>query len=212
MSDCARINAIAQRFDDLKYEDLYPVCCSQIATLYSNNPFSLNPQIHRVLFELILSPETHKRTISSSILSYILRKMTLKDNINDFYFESNSIEFDINTVISEIERDKKSTPNQLEQLSFPEQLFAKTYDQIRLFLSRRENFLYSKNEKHIREKEKKSKRNNKSDEEQFLNTISEEMLRNNDFNYNSVKNKNPSSKTDSYSGPSITAKSSIIQK
>lgn len=191
MSTFVRVKALISRFDDEKFEDLFAICCTQIAKIYDDDPYNLHTIIIDTLKQLIVSRKTYKRLICGSLFTKILEMYASSENQEKYIFDGDQVKFDPRLYLNDIQVLKKGKEqleieNRMSVINMDEM----TQDQIKNILIRKENFLYSKSEKSIVEKEKKNKQNGKDYEEQFLEQFNEDMIKNPKSNGEFYKEKN----------------------
>jgi SNF2 family DNA or RNA helicase len=191
MTTVTRVKALISRFEDEKNEELFAICTSQIAKLYRQEP----SQLHSILFEtikgLMISKKTYKRLIAAALYEKVIEEIFDSADQISFVFEKSLLEFDPKTFVESLEKNKKEKNR--SEINFEhfvnEDLFKNTQEYVKSFLVKKDNFLYSKSEKSIQAKEKAAK-NGKVDEDLILNTINDELMKNEDLNFVSKKHKN----------------------
>ena len=179
-----RFKGLLKRFEKPKNEELFPICTTQIVELYTSKPADFNFLLFDYMKTFIINKKTYKRLISAALFEKLINKIFNNRDISQFLLSKELIHFDPEKFILNLEKRKrkKKIKNVLEYKELVEMDLTKlTQEKVRVYLTRRNNFLYSKSSKKLESTEKSSKRISKDDEEAILNQINEKTDDNLDF-------------------------------
>ena len=188
-----RVLALIQRLEDEKNEELFGVCTSQIVQLYGQKPEELSHLLFYTIRDFMLSKKTYKRLLAAALFEKMMDEIAERqDNLLQFAIDKSRTDFSARHFVQEMEKDQKRRGS--KRLSEYEELvnmdiLGITREEVRVFVSRRENFLYSKSEQKLKEKEKSVKKKFAEDEKRFLNRIDEDLLENDDIDMFQKRNK-----------------------
>ena len=180
----SRFKGLLKRFQNPKNEELFPICTTQIVELYISKPQDFNFLLFDYMKTFIINKQTYKRLISAALFEKLIKKIYQNRDISQFLLSKELIDFDPEKFILSLEKRKrkKKIKNVLEYKDLVGiDLTKLSQEKVRVFLTRRNNFLYSKSSKKLESTEKSAKRVSKDDEAAILNQINEKADDNLDF-------------------------------
>lgn len=192
-----RVKALIDKFDNEKNEELFPLCATQVALLYAREPAPLHAFLFNLFKRLLVSKQAFQRILAASLFERIADQMWEHQASDDFFFPESTLHFDIQAFIDSLEKSKREkTKNEANYDRFVQlDVFGTSQDNIIKFLSKKENYLFSKSEKSIQAKEKASKlKLSEEGEEEYIEQINQRIERDENLEFITKDGKGPTKK------------------
>lgn len=158
-----RFLALFKRFKNKKNEELYPICIDQIAELYKSDPQKFNFILFHKIKDFMMSSSTNYRLLGSALFQKIIEKLQNAKDFSKYLMPREELQFDVKDFINELSKNrrKKKRAKKLDEYKkiLLIDLINFSQEEVRVHLSKRDNFLYSKCGKTLEQREKKYKRN-----------------------------------------------------